>query len=829
MLHDLRYSVRVLAKHPAFTAVALLVLALGLGINTALFSIVYSVFYKPLPVHEPGELVYLYWITGQVNRRPSAMPYTDYEFFRDHAEAFSATTAHWGVPARITADDETDLVRGEWVLANYFEVLGIKPTLGRAFRSEEDQVSNPELAVVISHDLWVRKFKSDPAVVGRHVRVNRSQGRDRIFTVVGVAPPGFRGVSDPWTPSEFWITFAQGAPELPRGASLAPIARLKPGVTFEQARANVTTLGAELRRTSRYREHVEYVLYRANDIRMPFWPDQSVVPTRLAAAMMVVVALVLVIAVANIAGMLMARAVSRTGETAVRLVVGASQWRIARQLLTESTLLGGAGGAIGFVVAYWLLAIFRWTAASRFVVDVGIELPVVLVAAAVCVGIGVLIGLVPALRASRVEMSALPGSGVSVTKQVRSRMRHWVVIPQVGLSLVLLMAAAVQVRGLMNMELAHLGYDTHNLVVLNAGRRPLPEDTAKDPRRLAEENARRSRGFYRQLLGRVQDTPGTNGVAIAGGLPLSGNAHPSFTAVSQDDFLAGNEQGLAASRFSVSPGYFRTMGMSVLAGRDFDERDAMTAPKVAIVSESIARRLWPGRDPVGRFVAARNNFPARNEKIEWMQVVGVVNEVDPILRDVGQSPYIYVSHGQEWLVSAGTIVARVQGDPQAAVQRLKGAVAGADPFAEVYSVRMMDQLVADILYPRRLAAAILACSGAIGLLLAAIGLYGVVSYSVAQRVHEIGVRAALGAERADIMQLVIGDGAKVAVIGSVLGLIGAYAAIRIAAKWFAALPSVDAVTLVVVPLFLALVILLACYVPAVRAARVDPMVALREL
>jgi predicted permease len=828
MGQDLRCSIRTLGRHRAFTAVAALVLALGFGINTALFSIVYSVFFKPLPVHAPHELVYLYWVVGISNRRPSVMPFRDYEVFRDHGGAFRAMTAHWGVGVRMTADDQTDTVRGEWVLANYFDVLGVKPMLGRTFRPEEDQVSNIDFAIVISHDLWTRKFRSDPAIIGQQVRLNAWERGDRMFTVVGVTGPQFTGVSDPWTPSQFWVTFAQSAPEFPRVA-VAPIARLNRGATVTQARAVVATIGEDIRRTLRYRENTQYVVFAAKDVRMPFWPEASVVPVRLAASMTIVVAMVLLIAAANIAGMLLARGVSRTGELAVRLVLGATAWRIARQLLTESVLLASLGGALGIVLAYWLLALFRAYTPDRFVVDVAMEPQVLALAAAVCLGVGVLIGLLPAVRGSKVHLvSALPGAGVSVTNRIRSRLRHWVVIPQVGLSLVLLVVAAVHVRGLTRMELNSPGYDTTNVVVLSVSRREAAVDGKQDQKGLAEKRAQRSREFYRQLMGRIGGAPAAGAVALAGRLPLGGNPNTSYTAVARDGYVEAGSNGIGTSRVAVSPGYFRTMGMSLLAGRDFDERDTMTSPRVAIISESITKRLWPGREAIGRFVAARNNFPGPNEKIEWLEVIGVVNEVDPILR-AGQSPFIYLSHGQEWLVSGGTIIARVQGDPQAVVQDLKRAVAAADLFADVHGARTMKQMVAEILYPRRLAAAILAASGLIGLVLASVGLYGVVSYSVAQRVHEIGVRSALGARRSDIMHLVIREGLKVAAIGSALGLVAAYAAIRVTSKMFAAIPAVDPATIISVPAVLGAVVLLACYLPARRAARVDPMTALREL
>jgi len=757
MLHDLRYSVRILGKHPVFTAVATAVLAVGLGINTALFSIVYAVFYKPLPVHAPSELAYLYWITGKVNRRPTAMPQPDYEFLRDHMTTLAAVTAHWGVTQRVTVGDQTELARGEWVFANYFDVLGMRPIVGRAFRPEDDDVSRTDFAIVLSHDLWMRRFGGDPNVIGRQVRIHRWNDGDRIFTVVGVMGPGFAGVSDPWTPTEFWTTLPHSAANYPR-TTIAPIARLRPGVPLEQAKANLAAVALELRRTRKYRENAEYVMYAATDVRMPLDPTARVVPARLAAAMGIVVAIVLLIASANIAGMLLARGVSRAGEMAVRLVVGAGRWRIARQLLIESFLLAGLGGTLGFVIAYWLLAIFRSSIPSRFVVGVAMEAPVVAAAAAMCCGVGLLVGMLPALRASRVSLSMLPGLGASVPKQVRARLRHFVVVPQVALSLVLLMVAAVQVRGLMQLELADLGYDARDVVALSMGTRAMPQDRTADKRQQAEAHAARSRAFYRQALARLQDVAGTMGVALSSGLPVHGNAYPSFTAVSQEDVNAGSPAGVPASRFAVSPDYFRTMGMSLLAGRDFDERDGLTTPRVAIVSEAIARRLWPGRSAIGRFVAARNNFPAPGEKIEWHEVVGVVNEVDPILRDIGQTPFVYVSHGQEWQVTAGTIVARVIGDRQNTIQQLKRAALGGDAFADVYAVRTLDQVVAEILYPRRLAAAILGMSGLIGLLLASVGLYGVVSYSVAQRVHEIGVRSALGARRGDIIQLVVGEG-----------------------------------------------------------------------
>jgi putative ABC transport system permease protein len=318
-------------------------------------------------------------------------------------------------------------------------------------------------------------------------------------------------------------------------------------------------------------------------------------------------------------------------------------------------------------------------------------------------------------------------------------------------------------------------------------------------------------------------------VALTTGLPLNTRTSTDYTVVAQEDYLAGDPKGVGSSTQAVSPRYFETMGMSLLDGRDFDERDSMTSPRVAIVSANIARRLWPGRSSIGRFVAARNNFPAQGEKIEWLEVVGVVNEIDPILRDAGQSPFIYLPLSQQWRMSAWMLVARVAGDPQPVIARLRGAVAGSEPTAAVFRVQSMRQAVAEILYPRRMTAGVLAASGLLGLLLASVGLYGVVSYSLAQRVHELGIRVALGAERAHIIRMVVRDGLGLALIGSAAGFLLAYPAMRAASNMFVAVPSMDVLAFTAVPVLLTGVVVLACYVPARRAARVDPMTALRQL
>jgi putative ABC transport system permease protein len=468
------------------------------------------------------------------------------------------------------------------------------------------------------------------------------------------------------------------------------------------------------------------------------------------------------------------------------------------------------------------------------VVDVSVDWRVLLfaVAVAVCVGAGIVVGLAPALQAARVNVLEALGSGIVGARVVRTRLRHWIVIPQVALSLVLLLVAAVHVRALMRFELADLGYRTDGAIVLTIGRWEPREPIATQSQRTREEAQRapaaRVRLFNRAVLDRVASLPQVTSAAIAASLPVYSTTSELTPVVPRDDYDAGGPPRGAATRAVVSDGYFDAMGMRLLAGRRFDDRDGpyeQFGPRVAVVSEALARRLWPAGNAVGGSLAFLSDSPG--QRPEWLEVVGVVNEVDPILDDVGERPQVYVPLKQEWRGSARHLVVRGAGDQAALIGDLKAAVVGADAFAEVSQVRTMEQVVGEILYPRRLAAAILTAAGGIGLLLACIGLYGVVSYSVAQRLREIGIRTTLGAERGDIVALVLREGAKVAGIGIAAGLGLAWVALRWSAGIVPDVPVMDVVSFTVVPAVLAGVVIAASVVPARRAARVDPAQVLR--
>ena len=842
MWHDLRQAVRTLRKHPGFLALAAVVLGLGVGLNTAIFSIVYAMLFRPFDVKDADQLVSVYSAPVRQPDRPFAISSRFHDEFARDRQTFSEATAVSGMSAALRVDEQTDIVPGAAVLSNYFDVLGARPTMGRVLGPAEDDISNPERAVVISETLWRRRFDADPNILGRRISFVLNQ-MEVPYTIVGVMPASFTGISDPWRKPLLWVTLVQAWDEPRREVSAVMIGRLQPGVSWQQARDVIKAQGRHIyysRPSARPEYEPRFHVYPTNDVRMPFDPAAALVPTRLAGAMTIVVAIVLLVAATNIAGILLARGIGRANEIAVRRVLGAGAARILRQLLCESVLLATAGGVLGFVLASWLLEAFRILTPAQFALDVRIDSTSALFATAVCLVAGIVVGIMPARQAMRLEVLPwLAGAGAGQTKPAGRRLRHFITTPQVGCSLILLLVAGVYVRSLLKIELADIGYSTRNLVVAypslrlqeseRVSRQTMLSGPTEDSRQREARYAERTRRFHQQLLERLRAMPGVTDVAIVSSLPLSerpGNA--SWSVATQEDFQAGDRKGVGTERSSISSGYFKAMGIPLVAGRDFDERDTTRSPKVAVVSASIAQRLWPGRDPIGRVVTMINAFPGRDEKSESFEVVGVAKDVRPVLYEGPSHPFVYFALGQEWR-PWGTIVARGAGDSRALIPSLRGAVTASDPLADVMRVQTMSQMVGQILYPRRIAAAILAASGAIALFLATIGIYGVVSYSVAQRTGEIGVRMALGAERRDIVRLVLRDGAYIGAVGSLAGLVLGYVAIRLTSSRYLALPQLDLAAIVVTPLLLVAVVLLACYLPARRAGRVDAMEVLRRV
>lgn len=843
---DLRYGLRLMRRGPAFTVAAALVLSLGIGVNTALFSVINALFFRTLPVDAPDELFYLY-TKNEAGQVMATIAPQFFEVFSTRGEALAEFTGHWRVPSRVTAGNLTETAYGEWVDTNYFALLGVGTAAGRPLEPADGDLTTPGPAVVISHDFWQRRLGGRTDVIGAPLRINATHG-----TVVGVAEPGFEGLSDPWAPISFWVAGLKMQAELmgrpPAAARYVggPIGRLKPGVTLEQFEAFLSAVVSEWKaqsierlRTStrtpqdfeRFRRMVEgtsYPTYHAADVRMPFSPEGRLIPTGLLAGMVAVVALVLLIAAANIAGLLMARGVARTGEVAVRRALGAGVTRLSRQLLTESVVLALAGGVLGSAVAYTLVGLFRAYTPSRFAVDVGVDWRVLSFALLVCLGAGLLVGLAPAIQAAKVNVLEALGQGVAGAKRARARMRHWVVIPQVALAMVLLLVAAVHARTLLAIGREDPGYRVDDVVVFTVGRwEPRPVYGRNTPEE-QEAEAAKVRQFTRDVLARVGQLPQVTSVALAEWLPVSQRTVGLESVVTYDDYVANAPSRGSAERVHVSDGYFDALGIRLRAGRLFDDRDGpyeRFGPRVAIVSDSLARAIWPGRNAVGGVFTMLSDTPG--QKIEWLEVVGVVADVEPVLSDRARQPQVYVPLKQQWRGAASHLLVRGAGDRDALIREVKAAVLSTETFAEVSQVRTLEQVAAEILYPRRLAAAMLVAGGVIGLLLSCIGLYGVVSYSVAQRLREIGIRTTLGAERGDIVALVLKEAARVAGIGTAIGFMAALLTLRLTAGLLPELPTTDIVSFVAVPVLLGAMVVCACLVPALRASRVDPAVVLR--
>jgi putative ABC transport system permease protein len=627
-----------------------------------------------------------------------------------------------------------------------------------------------------------------------------------------------------------------------RQASIGIVGRLAPGVTLDHARAAVAVRNEQWWRERNERSPRSLpnsfgsrvsrspnpsVVLPIVDVRTPVSPDQELVPMRLAASVATVVALVLLVAGANIAGLLSARGLARAQDVAVRRALGASSMQLVRQLAIEGLGLALAGGVVGLALASWLLRLYRAYTPQRYVVVAAFDTHVLLFVLGLCVIVGSLVSMAPALQTLRVNVvTMLTGTG-GPTARARRWLRHGIVVPQIGAALLLLLVAGMHVRTLAPLETAHPGYDLDDLTVLSTGyREPLPPRPEAPSAAREAERAERARRFLRELTNRLEALPDTAGVALASGLPTSDQGgQPPFT-TSRDAITSGIDQATGAFAMQVSAGYFRTLGIPLRQGRDFDMRDVRETTHVAIVSETVAHRLWPGRSPIGRELAQYD--PTRPpERIDWLTVVGVVGDTTPILRPHVPTPEIYVPLSQQWNPETSNLI--VRSGTLSQFGSLRAAVADADPTGVVYRMRTIGQIVDDMLYPRRAAASILTVSGLVGLLLAAVGLYGIVSHAVAQRLREIAIRMTVGADRRDVFALVLREGALVTLVGAALGLPLALMALRVTANLIGEVPRFDLLVLIVVPTIVSLVVLAACYLPARRAANADPAGILRGL
>jgi predicted permease len=819
MLQDLRYGFRMLIKSPGFAAVAVLSLALGIGANTAIFSFVNAVLLRPLPVASPDELMFVF--SGRSDSPYSVSSYPDYVDYRDRNEVFSGLAAFSSVSVSMTIGDQADTVSGEIVTGNYFDLLGVKLPQGRAFLPEEDQTPGAHAVAVISHALWQRRFGGDPNFLGKELTVN-----GRSFTVVGIAPAGFNGASVGQTADIYIPMMMQTVVRPPRGGYsgemdadlltkrgprwLNLLGRLKPGINQEQAQAAMSTIASQLEQAyPSTNRGVGVTLFPANKGN----PDSRSQTVSVAWLLMGVVGLVLLIACFNVANLLLSRASARRKEISIRLALGASRHRLVRQLLTESLLLSVMGGAVGLMLALWITDILKSTlTAVRIIplnVDLSLDSSVLLFTLSLSVATGLIFGLAPALQASKPDIvPALKDEATLVGHGSRAfNLRNALVVCQVAISLVLLICAGLFLRSLRNAEAIDPGFNPDN--VLNV---PLNIN-------LLKYTKPQGRDFYQQVIEKVESLPGVKSATLARVVSLSGGGRQSSIYIEGQEPPPQDNPNIVNANV-VGVRYLETMGIPLLRGRDFTPQDREGAPAVAVISEAFARRFWPGEDPLGKRLSLRAaNGP-------FIEVVGVAKDGKYIT--LGEEPrsmlYLPLLQNHE---TGMTMHIRTTGDPMSIASGVRAAIASLEKNLPTYDMRTMNEQLSSSLFPARMGATLLVVFGLLALLLAAVGIYGVMGYSVARRTREIGIRMALGAQRGDVLKLVLKEGLTMVGIGVALGLIGAFFATSLLASFLYGVSVTDPITFIVISLILAGVALGAGFVPARRATKVDPLVALR--
>jgi predicted permease len=812
LIKDLHYAIRMLWKTPAFTMVAVVSLALGIGLNTAIFSLVNVILIRPVPVVKAQSD--LMWLRAPIS-------YPDYVDYREQTQSFEGLAALTGTSEfSLSFGGEPELITGEYVSENYFDLLGVGALKGRTFDKSEGQTPTP--FVVLSEHLWRTRLNSDPSIIGRQVSINGLG-----FTVVGVAPAKFIG-TEVGLNRELWVPLGMhpvlNPPEAARLADpvadrfkernshwLAVFGRLQPGVSRDQAGSELSNVARRVAEANTGKVNPE-TLRSVQLLRMSGGMDprdqEEALP--LAGIVMAVVALVLLIACANIANLLLARAAMRRRETAIRQALGASRPRLVRQWLTESILLGVIGGGLGLLLALWsnqlLISYLQGTPLASL--DIGLDYRVLGFALAVSVATGIIFGLAPALQSSRLDLvMALKSDDAFQSTGRRSRLRAVFVTAQVTLSVVLLVGAGLFIRSLQSANAIDPGFrvDRALLVPVNLG--------------LLRYKETEGVKFYNDLLRRVEAQPGVERASLVRFSQL-GFSYAQFQVFAEGKGAADGDEGTSVGFNVVGPNFFKTMETPLVRGREFTEADRKGAPGIVVLNETLAAMLWPGQDALGKRVSLEG------PKGPFLEVVGVAR--DSKYRSLGETPRPYVYHPVlQSYDPKMTLVVRTKGEPQSVAGAVREQIRALDPNLPVADVKTLRDQLDLSLFPSRVAAWTLGGFGVLALLLAAIGLYGVVAYSVAQRTREIGVRMALGAKEKDVLRLVLGEGLFVIGIGLVIGLLLAFAATRVIAGFLYGVGATDALTFAGVPLLLGLVAVVASYIPARRATKVDPLVALR--
>ena len=800
LISDIRYGIRNLIKRPGFTLIAVITLALGIGANSAIFSAIDALLLNPLPIPDQDRVMAIWDKDPNHGYEHNEVAVANYFDWRAQNHSFEKLALYRWWNVNLTGIDTPERIQGFLVTSNFFDTLGVQPMIGRGFSEGEDQPGAADVAI-IAYSLWQRRFGGDPNIINKTITVNSTT-----CTVVGVLPPRF---SFPKS-GEVYATFTL-SPELKanrRNHAYYVLGRLKPGVSQQSAQADIDTIAARLE------QHYPETNTGLGANVIPILKDTVRTYDRALWVLMASVGFVLLIACANVANLMLARASGRQKEIALRVALGASRWRIIRQLLTESLIVAVIGGGVGVLIAFWGLGLLRGAnpgEAERFAGwdQLGLNLPVLAFTIGLSVLSGIIFGLAPALQVSKPNLNSSLKEGGRIGGGGSQRLRSSLVVFEIALSLILLVGAGLLVRSFLSLLRTNPGFQPDNLMTMSL---MLPSLKYKEEPQVA--------AFYSELVHRAQQVPGVQDAALVNYIPLGGsNSSDGFLVEGVPEPPSGHE---FVGRYRVcTPEYFETMGISILKGRPFTDADKAGSTRVAIVNETMARTYWANGDALGK----RFRFYGPLDKSPWIEIVGIINDVRHDL-NTPIVPEYYLPHAQDsW--SGMVLVARTTVDPASTAAALRQQVWAIDKDQPVYDVKTMTEVRAVSVALYSFSSVMLGIFAGVALLLAAVGIYGVLAFAVTQRTQEIGIRMALGARRGDVLRLVIRHGMLMAIIGVVIGLAGAWGLTRFLSGLLVGVSRTDLLTFSVVTLSLLIAALLACYLPARRATKVDPLVALR--
>ena len=815
LFQDIRYGVRMLTKNPGVTAVAVLTLALGIGANAAIFSGVSAFVLRPLPVPDPQQLVRPMEF-AEDRGTSDEISYPDFVDYRNQATVFEAISAEDMVPVALDSENQSDVIWGQAVSGSYFDVVRIKPIMGRTFLPEEDNAVGANSVVVMGHSLWQRRFGSDPNIVGKTIRLS-----NRGFQVIGVAPQSFTGSKFALS-MDFWIPMAM-VEDLRRSPGLLAsrdshwmnvLGRLKPGVTLDQASAELKSIAARLNQAYP-NERASNTSAKVTTEMDGRWGEATTVMKSAGAIAMAIVGLILLIACANVANLMLARAAARRKEIGIRLALGASRVRLIRQLLTESLLLSLFGGALGLLLAFWVtdlmhgfVPVLQYTIVDNFF---AIDSRALVFTLAISLATGFIFGLAPAWHSSNPDVvPVLKGDLDSGQRGKRRRLslRPTLVVVQVALSLAVLVCGGLFIKSFRKAQTMDPGFATKDAVIATL-----------DPE-LIGYDAERSRNFYRQAIERASTLPGVEAAAAARLLPLGDSSNSNGPILKEGETLARGSAGRTIMTNVISAGYFRAMQIPLVDGRDFDDRDHLKSQRVVIINQEMAETLWPGESAVGKRILIGT------DSREPIEVVGVVKTGKYRNLAEDPKPYFYYPMTQRRPASMN-LVMRTSVDPRGLAGSIRKEMQKIDRAVPISSVKTMTEHLTYALWAPNMAASFSLAFGVLAILLSAVGLYSVMAYVVSQRTREVGIRMALGANRADVMKMITVQGMRLAVIGVVIGLLLSLGLARALSSLLIGVRGYDVTTFVIVSGLLVLVAFVACYLPARRATKIDPLVALR--